>query len=742
MFAKVAFPISSYKQFIYSIPTALQNNVSVGVRVKAPFGKRVATGIIVSMSDTVEYSGQLRAIQALVDDQPVFDEPLWQLALWMSEYYFTPIGQVVKTILPSKLNTKYTPPRQQIVAFKTYGNDKEKLATRAPNQLKVLEYLHRQDDAVSVGSLRAIVSNPHQVCKILVGKDLIEVDTVTHLPDTTGFTFAPIHKEINFTNEQKTANQKLISALTQNTFNSFMLHGVTGSGKTELYIELVRNALALEQTAIVLLPEISLTPQIAGRFRAVFGDRVALWHSKLSSSVRAWTWKQICAGEFYVVIGARSAIFAPLRNLGAVIVDEEQEHSYKQESPAPRYHTRDVALMRGKLHRAVVVMASATPSLESYYNQIKEKHTYLYLSERYGGIPYPQVHIVDMIKEQEETGKYQHIISGLLQHKIEDRLSKGEQVIILQNRRGFSPIVRCGDCGTVETCNDCAIPLTYHSFQRLLKCHFCGFETANVLTTCNNCNSINIKLLGIGTQRVEDIIKNTFQDASITRIDIDTSSRGDVLAKTLEDFAAGKIQILIGTQMIAKGLDFDKTTLVGIINGDTGLFLPDFRSGEKVFQLLYQAAGRSGRRTPGEVVIQTYNSADPVLKNAARLDLKTYYNIALSERQELLYPPFSWLIRIELEANKKDRIIAVAKQIRTKLTAPFKGLTILGPANCYRERLRGKYRMHIMLKSDKTRDRNGTKLHRYLKQQIDDGLLQKIPSAVHVNIDVNPVSVL
>ncbi|MBC8323511.1 MAG: primosomal protein N' [Candidatus Marinimicrobia bacterium] len=742
MFAEVAFPISSYCQFTYQIPKEFIDSLQVGTRVKAPLGKRMVTGIVVNKSAKSDFKGKHKQIKELVDLQPVMDEKLWKLVTWMSAYYFTPIGQVVKTVLPSNLSAKYTPPTTSIVSFKTWGGDYKKLQKRSPAQAKVLKHLSAQEGAIPLSSLKNIVSSPSAICKTLFEKDLVDLDEVTNLPDVTGFTFSKIHKEIKFTDEQQLAIDDLSTKLNSGKFNPTLLHGVTGSGKTEIYIELVRQALEQNKSAILLLPEISLTPQIAGRFRAVFGEQVALWHSKLSHAARAWTWKKICSGEFNVVIGARSAIFAPVKNIGVIIIDEEQENSFKQDSPAPRYHARDVALMRGKLHKAVVLMSSATPSLDSYYNYIQGKYDYIRLNDRFGGTPYPRVYVADMIKEQEETGKFQQVISSMLQQKMERKFAKGEQVILLQNRRGFAPIMRCGDCGHVETCVQCEIALTYHSYKRMLKCHFCGFETGDISTACQKCSSINVKLLGVGTQKVEDVVANIFPNVNVARVDYDTTRNITSMTKVLEQFAAGKIDVLIGTQMIAKGLDFDNATLVGIVNGDTGLFLPDFRSGEKVFQLIYQAAGRSGRRKSGEVVIQTYNPDNPVLKHAAKLDQKTYYNIALSERQELQYAPFSWMIRIEIEGAKKEHVNTTAEIICSKLRPSPKGIDILGPANCYRERLRGKYRMHIMLKSNKTHDINGNKMHAYLQKRISAKLFDKIPSGVKTFIDINPVSVL
>ena len=519
-----------------------------------------------------------------------------------------------------------------------------------------------------------------------------------------------------------------------------LLHGVTGSGKTEVYIKIAQEVLEKGKSIIILLPEIALTPQIAGRFRAVFGDKVGLWHSKLTGAARSLTWTNICNGNYKVIVGARSAIFAPVVNLGLIVVDEEQETSYKQEAPDPRYNARDVALMRGKLQNAAVILASATPSLESYYNKIMGKLDYCYLPERFNDAAYPTVTVIDMIKEPEETGKIGQIFSSTLQQKIEKTLKNKEQIILLQNRRGYAPIYRCRDCGEIVNCPTCSIPLTYHRVGENLQCHFCGYLQSKILQQCSNCNSGNLALSGTGTQKVEDIIHDTFPEAAVARLDMDTTRSGKVLTTTLKKFKNGKIDILLGTQMIAKGLDFDNVTLVGVINADTGLFLPDFRSGERSFQLIYQAAGRSGRRKKqGEVVIQTYNADNPVIRYAAMLDLMKYYNIMIGERKELNYPPFNWLAKVEFAGIKKNIVEKTANSIRNNFQKKLKGMEILGPAWCYRERLRGKYRMQIVFKSSKELDPSGSKLHQFLRNNL---LGKKIKSGVKINIDVDPVSLL
>ena len=614
--------------------------------------------------------------------------------------------------------------------------------TNAPVQERVLRYLQQNKGPVALSVLKDITLNPSSVCKALLNKGLITWDEQDLLPDVSGLTVSPIQKKVKFTKEQKLVLEELRQGLDSKNFIPFLLHGVTSSGKTEIYIDIVRQTLDRGRSAILLLPEIALTSQITGRFRAVFGNTVALWHSKLTHATRVWTWKKICAGEFRVVIGARSAIFTPLKNLGFVVVDEEQEHSYKQDSINPRYHARDVALMRGKIHKIPVLLASATPSLESYYNHIQSKFKYLHLAKRYGGTKYPQVSIVDMNQETEESGKTGQILSGFLLDKIEERLQKKEQIILMQNRRGFSPIIRCSDCGVLDMCPDCNVPMAYHRTGPALKCHFCGHCIDKLSANCGSCNSTNIRMVGTGTQKIEVIIGETFPNASIVRVDMDTSRNTTALTSAISSFGSGDVDILLGTQMISKGLDFENATLVGIINADTGLFLPDFRSGERLFQLIYQTAGRAGRRKkPGEVVIQTYNYDNPVIKYASRLDLKKYYNIILNERNDLKYPPYSWIAKLEISGVNKNKLQIVAQKIRDNLTNPYTGLEILGPVDCYYVRLRNRFRIQIVLKSYKTVDPNGRKLHNYIKKNFPDGNYL-INSGAKITIDINPVSLL
>ena len=745
MFAEVAFPISNFQSFTYVIPKELKNEIQLGSRVLAPFGKRNCQGMVLGIKSTTSYSGKIKSIHSLVDDIPIVTPELWKLICWMSNYYMTPIGQVAKTVLPKNLSTRYKPAKRWYVERSSFvkGDFILSLEKRAPKQFEIYNIIQSSTYPIKVSSLKELVSNPLQACKSLERQGFVKLKERTVIPDSSGFSFEPMHKKVVFNEDQEKAVKNIKQSLNKDKFSPILLHGVTGSGKTEIYISAVRHCLSLKRTAIILLPEISLTPQIAGRFKSVFGNSIALWHSRLSKSQRAWTWNQICKGSFQVVIGARSAIFAPLNKLGLIVIDEEQEASFRQESPAPRYHARDVALVRAKYEGAVAILSSATPSLESYHNYLTKKIHYLHLPKRYGKATYPVVHLVDMLQNQEESGKYEQVISGLLQDKIEERLTNNEQVILLQNRRGFSPVIRCKDCRAISKCPYCNVTTSFHLKTNNIMCHFCGHTETKENKVCYDCGSSHLLYSGTGTQKVESLMKKTYPSASIGRLDIDTSSKGEQLTSILKSFNKGKIDILLGTQMIAKGLDFPNATLVGIINADLGLHLPDFRVGERIFQLIYQASGRSGRRDKqGEVVIQTFSPENPVIKKASTLNMMEYYKIALKEREELNYPPFSWISKIEIAGTNQDKAYNLSKELHHKIKGKYNGLEILGPAPCYIEKLRNQYRFHIVFKSIKTLDPNGKRLHRFLKMNFNDINKRFKVGGNRVNLHIDPLSLI
>ena len=736
MFADISFPISSFQVFSYEIPPSLINDIHVGSIVNAPFSTRNIQGIVVDKYEEKKYVGNIKEIDSLVDGSPVIDKSLWKLTKWMSSYYNTPIGLAAKTVLPSKLIATYTPPSKNFVQLtdKSLSCD-----IKGSAQKKIYEYLQHHNEPLPVSDLKNLTPSALSACKALQTKGAVKLIKKPVVPNPYNLLMLNRDRKIILTNDQQKAIKQINNSLKKDKFDPFLLHGVTGSGKTEVFIESVKNAIKFGKSAIVLLPEISITPQIAGRFKSVFGDKVAVWHSKLTQSSRGWIWKKICEGDYKIIVGARSAIFSPLKNLGLIIVDEEQENAFKQSAPDPKYHAREVALMRGKINDCAVILSSATPSIESYYNYKNKKLKYLELPKRFGSAKLPKIHLIDMIEESKKTEEFGAIFSRFLLEKIDDRLKKNEQIILLHNRRGFAPVLRCNDCGDIILCPHCKLSLTYHKTDKKMKCHFCN-HNENPKDKCFKCDSTNIQLGGTGTQKIESELKNIFHKASIDRLDLDSAPTASKITKTLEKFSNKEIDILIGTQMIAKGLDFSNATLVGITNADTGLFLPDFRSGEKTFQLIYQAAGRAGRgEKKGEVVIQSYNSENQIIQHASNLDLKTYYEQCLIEREELNYPPFSWLVRIEIKGKDREKVLKTINKLRAKLFNPPKGIEILGPAPCYRERLKDYYRMQIVIKSNKATDKSGLVLKKLYKKATND---INFSNSLKLNIDVNPVSLL
>ena len=739
MFADVSFPISSFQIFSYKIPSELSDKILIGSTVNAPLGKRNVNGIVVNCYSEKKFQGATKEINSLLDEKPIIDKKLWKLINWLSSYYNTPIGLAAKVALPSNLSTTYEPKKRTYVKI---GSTNYESRISGKIQKKIYKYLKSKNKLSPISDLKELTKYPLSICKALESKGAIEIVKKTIIPDIYSLPVSDSNKKIQLTNDQKNSIDKICQSLDKGIFDPFLLHGVTGSGKTEVFIEAAKHAISNGKSVIVLLPEISTTPQIASRFRSVFGDIVETWHSKLSTSSRGWIWRKICEGNYKIIIGARSAIFTPLKNIGLIIVDEEQESSYKQTAPDPKYHAREVALMRGKISNATVILSSATPSIESYYNYKKNKYKYLNLPDRIGNAKLPTIHLVDMIEENKKTEKYGSIFSEFMIQKIKDRINKNEQIILLHNRRGFAPILQCIECGEIALCPHCKLSMTYHKIDNSLKCHFCNYSL-KVFDRCNVCQSYNVQLSGTGTQKVENELENLFPDICIDRLDLDSTPTASKIFKTLEKFSNNEINILIGTQMIAKGLDFANTTLVGIINSDTGLFLPDFRSGERVFQLIYQAAGRAGRgNIPGEVVVQTYNSNNQVIKLASKLDLVNYYEECLKERSELNYPPYSWLVRLEIRGRIKKDVETSIEKLNNKIPSLPLGIEKLGPAYCYREKLKDQYRMQIVIKSNKKYDPSGSKLQNLYKNTLKNAQEVINKNKSRLIIDVNPVSLL
>ena len=540
-------------------------------------------------------------------------------------------------------------------------------------------------------------------------------------------------QEFQLTPEQQNALTILCEKVESAVFASILLHGITGSGKTLVYIETLKKVIQRGKNAIILIPEISLTPQTVSRFRVVFGDAIAVFHSKMSPGERLDAWMACYKGKIKIAIGPRSALFAPLQNIGLIVVDEEHEQSYKQTSASPGYNARDVALYLGRMHNALVILGSATPSFETYNNVSLNKHLLIEMMTRVNHRPLPNVLLVDMRKE-----KAQPVFSTLLLEKMRERIALGQQTILLQNRRGYAAFEQCGSCGYISKCPECEVSLTYHSFDEKMRCHYCGFSIP-AANHCPNCGSKDLIRRGVGTQRIVEELGNHFKDISFLRMDQDTTRGKNAHDKILSEFREGKVPVLLGTQMISKGLDFPNVTLVGVISADVGLNVPDFRSSERVFQLLAQVAGRSGRGTlEGEVVIQSYHVEHYAIQYAKKHDFKGFYTEEIKHRQNYNYAPFIRIIQLTVSAEKVSEAINLSRQMAIPLRRMLKGYAeIIGPAPAALSKLKNLYRWQIMIKVDPLRDHAGKRTKQVLRDLLAP-YLNKRKSGLYIHVDVDP----
>ncbi len=613
----------------------------------------------------------------------------------------------------------------------------EQYKRRAPRQWEILQRLVEDRTPLRAEELSKYSS---AALKSLAKKELITIERQDITFKDLWHSYHVRSKDVELDSDQSQVYGQIAQSLTQERYAPFLIEGVTGSGKTEIYIKLIEKVLSAGQNAIVLVPEITLTTHLAGRFRGAFGSRVALWHSQLSRGHRSKIWHNILKGELPLVIGARSAIFLPMPDLQLIIVDEEQDSSYKQKGLEPRYNARDAALMRGQGSGATVVLGSATPSIESHYNANTGKITKLHLARRYASAPTPLINVVDMKKEWQKNEEA--LFSELLLHKIADRIDKGEQVLLLQNRRGYSNVILCAACGWRPSCRNCDITLTYHKKGVRLICHYCNYMEKPP-AECPQCGGQKFYYPGFGTQRVETALQTLFPEVTLARLDIDTTRIKGFSQQTLARFERGDIQILIGTQMIAKGLDFPRVSLVGVLNADVGLYLPDFRARERVFQLLYQVAGRSGRGDiHGEVVIQTLVSEDFTIQCAVQQNLKKFVNNEYNERNPVNYPPFSRLAQVLITAKEQKRAAGVSAKIMDYIKKHAAGLQILGPAPAPLPRIKNRYRYMGILKSRKTQDPQGNQLRDVLKKLLQSQIYTRLRRQARIIIDIDPLDLL
>ncbi|MDA0986271.1 MAG: primosomal protein N' [Bacteroidetes bacterium] len=744
-FANVVLRLPIQKEFTYKIPNELQTIISIGSIVEVPFGKRKLTGVVSSFPETSTIQN-IKNIISIAENNITLSPDLIELGKWMSEYYHAPLGDVLNSFYPTALTEPNV--KEKTETFISLSKNKIDLKLTA-KQNSVISFLKNKENVKLVDLLNELklgLSVIHNLVdkNILIAEKRKIVAVDNNLVSTQQL-------PVMLTAEQLSVFEKIKSSITKNHFKTFLLHGITGSGKTEVYIEALRECLSNGKKGIVLVPEISLTPQTVARFRKHFPNEVAVIHSRITKSEKINIWKNINNGKFSIVIGPRSALFSPVKNIGIIVVDEEHETTYKQYDSSPRYHARDVAIIRAKLNNAIVILGSSTPSLETYYNALNGKFELLELKNRIDNATLPVVHLVDLkveIQKFKQTQKELKIktfthppaLSEYLKEKINDRLQKKEGIILFQNRRGFAPLLICEECGFTKYCKNCEVTLTYHKKAHHLRCHYCG-NVEKVFDNCENCKGSKIRFQGFGTQRVEEEILKEFPSAKLVRMDLDTTTEKNSHFNLLEKFSTGECDILLGTQMVAKGLDFEHVTLVGIISADTQIVIPDFRSAERTFQLLTQVAGRAGRgKLKGEVVLQTYSPNNYAIQFALNHDFIGFYNKEVEARSELLYPPFSRLILFEVKSKSNDAAQKSATDIFNNILKSNINCQTLGPSPALIERVNNFYRWHVLLKIKKPFAENYSRIKSIIEPAIN--FHQKKYPNIQLTVDVDPIGIL
>jgi len=709
MYIDVILPVPLADSYTYFVPPELEKYIVQGVQVQVEFGKNKRySGIVRSIRQVPPESlKSIKPVLSIESERPVVRHPQIKLWEWISDYYLCKLGEVCHAALPSGLRSEsslaYTEKKETFVRITppysgaTNFNPAFELVKRAAKQEELLSaffrYTQATEGVIAKKDLLAKSRASTVAFNGLVEKGILEIfeKTISRLPVYT--------QEIQEFNTLNPDQQQAYSAITESFRNKdvCLLHGVTSSGKTEIYIHLIARALELNRQVLFLLPEIALTTQITGRIQKFFGNKVGVYHSRINDNERMEIWNHLLDDSGYrIIIGARSSLFLPFKDLGLVIVDEEHEPSYKQQDPAPRYHARNAAIVLAKMHNAKTLLGSATPSIESYFNAQTGKYGYVRLDKRFEEKELPIIIPVD-VKELRRKKKMKSIFSPLLIEKIHETIQAGEQVLLFQNRRGFSPALSCRICDWTPKCKSCDVSLTYHKQSNRLNCHYCG-RTYPVSTQCPECENPDLKPLGFGTEKVEEEVKTIFPDISVARIDTDTTKNKKSFETILSDFSSGKTQVLIGTQMISKGLDFENVRLVGILNADSLMNFPDFRAYERAWQLMSQVAGRAGRRkTSGEVILQTSHPDHPLIQTALTHHYEAMYEMQMEERQLFHYPPFYRLIYIYLKHRKEDVInttaLTFAQSLRERL-----GDRVLGPEKPPMSRIQNLHIRRILLK--------------------------------------------
>ena len=750
-------PLPLEGTFTYSVPQDLEDKIKVGMRVVVPCGqKKTYTALCVEVTDKKPDIGvkNIKCIYSVLDDMPMLLPQQLKLWQWMADYYMCPLGDIYKAALPAGLKAEdgYRPKTETYVGLTEKFHDEMALnialdmVSRYEKQQKALAgYLELSHWAEISGTaipddIKEITQT--ELCNVthcttptvksLVKRGILEIYQKEVRRLNTDGEFTPQNAKLLNEAQQEAYNQVLMQFMKKNVV---LLHGVTSSGKTEIYIHLILKALQDQKQVLFLLPEIALTVQIMERLQRVFGSRLGIYHSKYSDAERVEIWKkQVSACPYDIIIGARSAALLPFKNLGLVIIDEEHETSYKQQDPAPRYHARSAAIMLASMYGAKTLLGSATPCMETYTNAKNGKFGYVRLDKRYKDIALPKIEVVD-VKDMTRRKMMKGPFSPRLLEAIQESLDNNKQVILFQNRRGFVPIVECQDCGWIPKCEHCDVSLTMHKNINLLTCHYCGYTYA-IPKVCPKCGGIHLRGRGFGTEKIEDQIMELFPEAKVARMDLDTTRTKNAYARIIEDFAYGKTNVLIGTQMITKGLDFDRVQLVGILDADSMLNYPDFRAYEHSYMMLQQVSGRAGRKgKQGLVILQTKSADLPVIEQVAANDSKTFYEDLDEERRLFNYPPYTRLIYVYLKHQHDNMVESAALMLGSILRGWF-GERILGPDKPAVARVKSMCIRKIMIKLENGIDQK--KVREYLRMAQKQILQDKQYAALQIFYDVDP----
>ncbi|MGD8921719.1 MAG: primosomal protein N' [Candidatus Zixiibacteriota bacterium] len=786
-YATIAVPGPLRRTFCYHLPEGM-DSLAQGQRVRVPFGRSRKAGFFLGPGEPPK-NVEVRDIIEVIDDISYFSSELFRLCTWMADYYFANPADCLTAALPGSIRTRsrtkfvWQQPASELIpdSIRTdarkgrplsrsvvhdikrnyrgllnrlleAGAITERLSGRIPDRQTIITGYTCDPDQLSPGffrsktrpelfegaksraEIKSLGWSDHYIRKA-VSRGLLQ----PVLDDRTGGVLDFVEGRRDVDRLELTAAQREIFETVRKEigggFQTFLLHGITGSGKTLVYCHLVREVLERNRTALILTPEISLSGILLAYFRGFFGDLVTVVHSAMTDRERLDSWQGIRSGKYRIVVGPRSALFAPLEEIGLIVVDEEHDSSYKQDDPSPRFHGRDSAIMRARFNNIPVILGTATPSVESYHHAVTGRYRLLTLDERPGEATLPRVHVVDM--RTQRIGGDLPFVSLPLKQEVTSKLEQGEQVILYLNRRGYSPFIKCGDCGHVPTCPHCNVKLTYHKSGHKLSCHYCGYVKYNY-EVCGECGSAHFLFLGAGTQKVEENIPRLFPAARAMRFDSDTASGRRNAYQLLREFAERKYDLLLGTQMVTKGLDLPGVSLVGVLAADMELDLPDFRAGEKTFARLLQVAGRSGRtHDRGEVLIQTYYPELELIDDAARQDYVSFYNREIALRESFLYPPFVRLVNFVISGKDDKLIEGHAMKFRGALTARAQSagvkIQVLGPVPCPLSYLKGRFRRHLFAKT-----RQVQKLVALLSDWETEEPHFRLPSSIKLVVDVDP----